>query len=105
MTLQEALTEARRRPGTDTLAVWVRETLGEGWPCGWLQPEMFHGPPDHPARMTCKDVGCGCTFESTSCDHIHNERPCVLAFGMEMEPGEAVAMGVGLIECGQELQR
>lgn len=35
MTLDDALTEARRRVGTDTLAVWVRNTLGEAMPCGF----------------------------------------------------------------------
>lgn len=33
MTLTQALLLARSRPGTDTLAVWVRETLSESQPC------------------------------------------------------------------------
>lgn len=48
MTLQQALELARSRPGTDELAVWVRETLGESWPCGYEQPEFRKlRPPPH----------------------------------------------------------
>ena len=40
MTLDEAIEEARRRPGHDTLAVWVRNTLGEDQPCVF-EPEII----------------------------------------------------------------
>ncbi len=43
MTLDEALTESRRRPGTDTLAVWVRETLGEDALCGYPDAIVYDG--------------------------------------------------------------
>ena len=43
LTLDEVLAEARRRPGSDVLAVWVRETFGESWPCGWPEPVVDRG--------------------------------------------------------------
>lgn len=43
VTLDEAITEARRRPGHDILAVWVRETFGEARPCGAISPEVYSG--------------------------------------------------------------
>lgn len=41
MTTDEAITEAQRRPGTDTLAVWVRETLTVSEACGWPEPAVI----------------------------------------------------------------
>lgn len=43
MTLDEAIAEAKRRPGWDTLAVWVREMFGEAQPCGQISPEVYPG--------------------------------------------------------------
>ena len=43
MTLDEALAEAKRRPGTDVLAVWVRETFGLLPGCGQISPEVYPG--------------------------------------------------------------
>lgn len=44
MTLADAIIEAKRRPGHDVLAVWVRDTFGPDMPCGMSAYEIFQDP-------------------------------------------------------------
>lgn len=63
MTLLDAITLARSRPGTDTLAVFIRNTLGIDQPCG-VEPFEVVGrrlgdwtaESDH--RITVGDTNC-----------------------------------------------
>lgn len=73
LTLEEAIAEARRRPGADALAVFVREVLGIAPSCGMIKPEVYPSEVIIPRDM----VG-------------------------NYEPDDAIALGVLIVAAGLE---